>query len=131
MMHRRVSTRDLIALMVTLAVCCVVGLAQHRENVWLRYEHEMQDPVDDPPDPLRRGEFSLGRLRYRSPRDGRWGRYFRWGIDANKGDRLFIGILARLTRIDAAPIETIVDVGSDEMYDHPWLIAISVGDWML
>jgi hypothetical protein len=63
-----------------------------RERVWARYEHEMQDPVEDPPDALRKRRFSLGRLRYRSPLDGRRGRYFRWGIDANKGDRLFLGI---------------------------------------
>jgi hypothetical protein len=90
----------------------------------------MQDPVEDPPDVGRKGEFALGRLRYRSPLDG-GRRYSRWGIDANKGDRLFIGILNRLTRIDVEPIETIVDVDSDVMFNHPWLIAISVGDWQL
>jgi hypothetical protein len=30
-----------------------------------------------------------------------------------------------LTRIDTAPIETIIDADSDEMFDHPWLLAIS------
>jgi hypothetical protein len=90
----------------------------------------MQDPVDDPPDAGRKGEFALGRLRYRSPMDG-WGRYSRWGIDANKGDRLFIGILSRLTRIDTQPVETIVNSGSEEIFDLPFLFAISPGDWQL
>ncbi|HET8548557.1 MAG TPA: DUF4159 domain-containing protein [Bryobacteraceae bacterium] len=90
----------------------------------------MQDPVDDPPDAGRKGELTLGRLRYRSPMDGR-GWYARWGIDANKGDRLFIGILSRLTRIDVQPIETIVGIDSDDIFDLPWLIAISVGDWQI
>jgi hypothetical protein len=113
-----------------LFVVALFGLAQRRERVWARYEAEMQDPVPDPPDADRKGEFALGRLRYRSPMDRGWG-YSRWGIDANKGDRLFIGILLRLTRIDAAPIETIIDIDSDEIFDLPWLLAISVGDWQL
>jgi hypothetical protein len=108
------------------------GLAQVRDRVWARYEAEMQDPVDDPPDAGRKGEFSLGRLRYRSQLDGRrFGGYARWGIDANKGDRLFLSILRRLTRIDVEPIETIIDVDSDEMFNTPFLFAVSVGDWKL
>lgn len=114
--------------------------AQYRPNagaglgsrVWERYEHEMQDPVDDPPDARRKGEFALGRLRYYSPMDrGGRGRYARWGIDANKGDRLFISLMSRLTRLDAGPIETIVELDSDEIFEHPFTFAISVGDWQL
>lgn len=57
--------------------------------------------------------------------------YARWGIDANKGDRLFIAILRRLTRIDVQPVETIIDIDSDAIFDLPWLLAVSVGDWQL
>src|SRR6478735_2771953 len=49
----------------------VFGVAQVRDRIWARYEHEMQDPVEDPPDVGRKGEFTIGRLRYRSPLDGR------------------------------------------------------------
>jgi uncharacterized protein DUF4159 len=116
-----------------VAFCCFFGVfafTQVRERVWARYEAEMQDPVEDPPDVGHKGEFVLGRLRYRSPMDRGWS-YSRWGIDANKGDRLFIGILRRLTRIDVQPIETIIDVDSDEVFDLPWIFAVSVGDWRL
>jgi len=119
-----------------IGVCVVVGAlaalvpAQMRERVWARYEHEMQDPVDDPPDAIRKAEFQLGRLRYRSPMD-RGRRYYRWGIDVNKGDRTFISLLTRLTRIDVKPIETIVDIGTEDMFQHPWLMAGSVGDWRI
>ncbi|MBL8212318.1 MAG: DUF4159 domain-containing protein [Bryobacterales bacterium] len=99
-------------------------------NLWAQYEHEMQDPVNDPPDVDHKGEFALGRLRYRSPMDRRRG-YSRWGIDANKGDRIFIGLVKRLTRIDVQPIETIIDVTDDNMFNHPWMFAVSVGDWQL
>jgi hypothetical protein len=110
----------------------ILGVAQVRERVWARYEAEMQDPVEDPPDAGRSGEFALGRIRYRSPLDGRgFGGYARWGIDANKGDRLFISILRRLTRIDVEPIETIIDVDSEEIFETPFLFAVSVGDWQL
>jgi len=115
---------------VLLCAGAIIGLAQVRGRVWARYEAEMQDPVDDPPDARRRAEFALGRLRYRSPMDGgRW--YARWGIDVNKGDRTFIAVLNRLTRIDVQPIETIVDVSSDEVFNVPWMMAGSVGDWRL
>jgi hypothetical protein len=123
-----------------MAVVCLVlggaaaGIAQMRGRIQWKYEHEMQDPVEDPPDATRKGGFTIGRLRYWSPMDGRGrfgGGYARWGIDANKGDRLFIGILARLTRIDVAPIEQIIDVDSDDMFDTPFLFAVSVGDWQL
>jgi len=105
------------------------GLAAFAANKWSRYEHEMQDPVDDPADADRRGEFTFARLRYRSPLDGRRGGYHRWGIDCNKGDRLFIQSIARLTRIDTAPIETIVDVEDDAVFDWPYVFAVSAGDW--
>lgn len=117
-------------LFLILGVFVTLSLAQRGSRVWQRYEAEMQDPVEDPPDALHRGEFALGRLRYRSPLDWR-GSYARWGIDANKGDRLFIGLLHRLTRLDVQPIETIIDVSSDEIFQHPWLFAVSVGDWQL
>jgi len=55
----------------------------------------------------------------------------RWGIDANKGDRSFITALTRLTRLDTAPIETIIDIDSDEIFNWPWIFAVSAGDWDL
>lgn len=113
-----------------VAAFSLAAWAQVRGRIWARYEHEMQDPVDDPPDSGQPAEFTLGRLRYRSPMD-RFGRYARWGIDVNKGDRTFISLLRRLTRIDARSVETIIDASSDEIYNHPWIMAGSVGDWQL
>jgi hypothetical protein len=123
--------RAVCAVVAICGIFAVLGLTQMRERVWARYEDEMQDPMDDPPDVGRKGEFALGRLRYRSPLDRGGRSYSRWGIDANKGDRLFIGILQRLTRIDVQPIETIIDIDSDDIFDLPFLFAVSVGDWQL
>jgi len=109
---------------------------------WAQYEWEMQDPIPDPPDAWEEAEFAEGRLRFRSPLDGgRFGGFGggfgrgrgrrRWGIDANKGDRVFAQILRRLTRVHARSVEQIVDINSEDMYDYPWMLAISIGDWEL
>ncbi len=88
----------------------------------------MQDPVDDPDDAGQPGEFVFARLRYRSQRDGR--AYARWGIDANKGDRLFLWHLRRLTRLHTRSIEQIVDIDDDDVFNWPFLFAVSPGDWV-
>jgi hypothetical protein len=130
---RATLARNALLLSAAILLISAAAIAQFRGitrpgNVWERYEREMQDPIDDPPDARVRGEFELGRLRYRSSFDS--GRFrARWGIDANKGDRIFVGLLRRLTRIQVQSIETIVDVDEDEVFNHPFLVAISVGDW--
>jgi len=71
----------------------------HGQNRWAQYEREMQDPINDPPDAWEPTEFAFARLRYRSPRDSYFRRFARWGTDANKGDRLFMQAIRRLTRV--------------------------------
>ena len=89
-------------------------------NRWAQYEREMQDPIDDPPDAWEPTEFAFARLRYRSPRDGYFRRFARWGTDANKGDRLFMQAIRRLTRVHVRSVEEIVDVDSDEIFNWPF-----------
>jgi hypothetical protein len=107
----------------------IAGAQQFRQNRWARYEREMQDPVDDPPDADEKTEFVFGRLRFRSPRDG-WS-YSRWGIDCNKSDRQFLMGFERLTRVHARSIEEIVDIDSDTIFEWPWLLGVAIGDWVL
>jgi len=99
-----------------------------RHRRWAVYEHEMQSPVEDPPDAWEKTEFAFARLRFHSPRGGY---YQRWGIDTNRADRLFMQGLRRLTRIHARSVEEIVDIDSDEVYNWPYLYAVAVGDWVL
>ncbi len=108
--------------------------AQSGGRRWARYEHEMQNPAEDPPDAWEKTEFAFARLRFRSPRDGNRGYYrfghARWGTDSNKSERQFIQGLRRLTRIHARSVEEIVDIDSDEIYNWPWLYAVGIGDWV-
>ncbi|MBM3735574.1 MAG: DUF4159 domain-containing protein [Acidobacteria bacterium] len=120
--------------LVGAAVLFVFAAAAQRSSGtrrWQQYEHEMQDPADDPPDAWEKTEFAFARLRYRSNRDrgGRGWYRSRWGIDANKSERQFIQGLRRLTRVHARSVEQIVDIESDDMYDWPWLYAVGAGDW--
>jgi len=119
-----------------LAAAALLGAAQYLRsgNRWAKYEHEMQNPVNDPPDALVPAEFAFARLRFRSPRDGYGGygrRHLRWGTDTNKSDRIFMQAIRRLTRVNTRSIEEVVDVDEDEMFNWPFLYAVGVGDWAL
>jgi Domain of unknown function (DUF4159) len=112
------------------ALAIIIAAAQSgRTRRWMQYEHEMQNPADDPPDAWEQTEFSFGRLRYRSSRDGFY--RSRWGTDANKSERQFIQGLRRLTRVHARSVEQIVDIDSDDIFDWPWMYAVGIGDWKL
>lgn len=105
-------------------------LFAQRPRRWAQYEPEMQDPVEDPPDAWEPAEFAFGRLRYRSGGFGGRGFYrSRWGIDANKCDRLFAQGLRRLTRVNTRSVEQIVDIDSDDIFDWPWMYAVGPGAW--
>jgi hypothetical protein len=114
-----------------LGVVLLAAQQPRRQNRWAQYEHEMQDPIDDPPDAGERTEFAFARLRFRSPRDGYFRRHLRWGTDANKSERLFMQALRRLSRVHVRSIEEVVDIDSDALFDWPFLYAVGVGDWAL
>jgi hypothetical protein len=114
---------------VLIGLLLTSGMHAFARNKWWKYESEMQDPINDPPDANRPAEFAFARMRYRSSTDGFRG--MRWGIDANKGDRLFIVALRRLSLIDAQSIEEVVDIGTDELFNWPFLYAVTPGDWRL
>src|SRR5438128_1745807 len=108
-----------LAFLPLAAVLFAGAQVEHRGRRWAMYEHEMQNPADDPPGAWEQTEFAFARLRFRSYRDGRGFRRARWGTDANKSERQFIQGLRRLTRIHARSVEQIVDIDSDEIYEWP------------
>jgi hypothetical protein len=84
------------------------------------------------PAKLEKSEFAFARLRY-TDLGGRgfFGRGW-WATDYPKADRQFVMGLRRLTRIETRPVEQVVDAGSDEMYDWPWIYVEQAGGiWSL
>ncbi len=86
-----------------------------------------------------KAEFYWSRLRYTSGNAGMAGRgfgfgygfggYGGWARDYPKADRQFLLALKRLTRIQMRPIEQIVDLDSDEIFNYPWVYAVQVANW--
>ncbi len=99
-----------------------------------------QDSYDSSADPrAEKAEFYWSRLRYTSRGVGRggfgfgfgygYGGWAGWSRDYPKADRQFLLALKRLTRIQMRPIEQIVDLDSDEIFNYPWVYAVQVANW--
>jgi len=88
-----------------------------------------------------KAEFYWSRLRYtssgvgRGGGDGRFGFGFGyggwagWSRDYPKADRQFLLALKRLTRIQMRPVEQVVDLDSDDIFNYPWVYAVQVANW--
>jgi len=83
-----------------------------------------------------RAEFGWSRLRYDGAYGGGGGfggfggfRYGTWSQDYPKADRQFLIALRRLTRINAKPVEQVVDLNSDEIFNWPFVYAVQVQTW--
>jgi Domain of unknown function (DUF4159) len=80
-------------------------------------------------------EWAFARLRYNGVFGGGGFGGFRgrggsrWTTDYPKADRQFVQGVQRLTRLDARPIEQVVDPDTDELFDWPWIYAVEVGSW--
>jgi Domain of unknown function (DUF4159) len=84
---------------------------------------------------LEKTEWAFARLRYNGAFGGGGFGGFRgrggsrWATDSPKADRQFVQGVQRLTRLDARPIEQVVDPNTDELFDWPWIYAVEVGSW--
>ena len=85
---------------------------------------------------LGRKEYSWSRLRYTPAGGGGggygYGRWASWSRDYPKADRQFLIALKRLTRINARPVEQVVDLDSDgpeAIENFPWVYAVQVETW--
>ena len=90
-------------------------------------------PLILPDDADEKTEFMFSRLRYPSSRGGGgyWGVRGSWTTDYPKADRQFVQGVRRLTRIHVRSVENVVDLDSDEIFNHPWIYAVEVGHWDL
>jgi hypothetical protein len=87
-----------------------------------------------------KAEFYWSRLQYGSRSgDARmgggygfgygFGAWSGWRRDYPKADRQFLMALKRLTRIQMRPIEQVVDLDSDDIFNYPWVYAVQVAQW--
>ncbi len=90
-------------------------------------------PIINPPDANEKTEFTFARLRYPSGRSGGgyWGIRGSWSTDYPKADRQFVQGLRRLSRVHVRSVEEVVDLDTDEIFNHPWIYAVEVGHWDL
>ena len=81
-------------------------------------------------------EYSWSRLRYSMAGGGGggygFGRWASWSRDYPKADRQFLIAMKRLTRINARPVEQVVDLDSEgpqAIENVPWVYAVQVQTW--
>ncbi|HEY0264670.1 MAG TPA: DUF4159 domain-containing protein [Granulicella sp.] len=113
----------LVALVVLL--CCSAVFAWQRVADW-GYQPESSN---------QKAEFAWSRLAYTTGLGSQgygWG-YRGWGAswqrDYPKADRQFLIALNRLTRIQGRPVEQVVNLDSDEIFNYPWVYAVQVQTW--
>ena len=124
-MKRRLLAATGLAL---LAVCS--ALAWQRFGIRDIFPEREDDLI--PPGADAKSEFYFARLRYQNFRaSGMWAMRGSWSVDWPKADRQFLQGIRRLTRIDARPVEAIVDLRGDDIFDYPFLYAVEAGHWAL
>jgi hypothetical protein len=83
-----------------------------------------------------KNEYSWSRLQYSMAGGGNggygYGRWASWSRDYPKADRQFLIALKRLTRVNARPVEQVVNLDSDgpeSIENFPWVYAVQVQTW--
>lgn len=123
--------RPRFALVLILFGCAAFGLLHAQKEF---KEYPGQSNVPRPPDYNVPHEWVWARMRYSGGGGfrGGFGGWGSWATDYNKGDRILVKGLRRLTLLDTRSVEQVVDMdGSDDAYNWPFLYAVEVGRWDL
>ncbi len=77
------------------------------------------------------GEWTFARFHY--DLNSEWGfrKFQRWAADYPKADRQFVRGVRRLTRLQARPMEEVVDANSDDIFNWPWTYVEDAGGWQI
>jgi len=90
------------------------------------------EPLPLPPDATEKTEFVFARLRYPNIRaSGIWAMRGSWTVDYPKADRQFVQGVRRLSRLNVRSVEQVVDLVSDDLFDHPFVYVVEPGHWDL
>ena len=108
-----------------------VGAALWAQRGTIRdFIDEEDNPMAMPPDAGEKTEFAFARLRYRSKRNGYFGRGGgSWSTDYPKADRQFMQGVRRLTRLHSRSNEEVINPGDESLFNFPWIYAVEVGRW--
>ncbi len=124
-MHTRPWYRWLLTacLFVLLASPLLQGL-----QMWRRGQEE---EVPIPADASEETEYYFVRLAYQPSQYSRrrWGQP--WMTDSPAADRHFLQGVRRLSAIHARSLEKYLRPLDPELFDHPWIYAVEVGQWYL
>jgi hypothetical protein len=112
------------------------GLAAMQRNSQQYDEYGAREAFSSSDSESGKNEYSWSRLRYSMAGGGAggygYGRWASWSRDYPKADRQFLIALKRLTRINARPVEQVVDLDSDgpsAIENFPWVYAVQVQTW--
>jgi Domain of unknown function (DUF4159) len=105
---------------------------QHRAVSGVFRDDDEEVPLSAGDMNQRTAEWTFARFHY--DLNGEWGGYRgfqRWAADYPKADRQFAQGVRRLTRIQARPVEQVVDAYSDDLYNWPWVYVEDGGGWQM
>jgi hypothetical protein len=113
---------------VLAAALCGTGLFAYQRVANWGYQPEQS---------TEKAEFAWSRLAYTtnlgsSSNYGGFGGYGRrqsWSRDYPKADRQVLIALNRLTRVQGRPVEQIVNLDSDDIFNYPFVYAVQVEAW--
>jgi hypothetical protein len=113
--------RFTVVALSVLALCCTGIYAYQRTANWYQPQQTNE-----------KAEFAWSRLSYNTNLGGGgygYGRGASWSRDYPKADRQFLIALNRLTRIQGRPIEQVVNLDSDDIFNYPFVYAVQVQNW--
>jgi len=98
-----------------------------------RHVFDEENAPSLPPNAHDNAEWTFARFHYHLGNEWGYGMrgFQRWAADYPKADRQFVMGVRRLTRLHARPIEEVVDAGSDEIFNWPWLYVEDGGAWSI
>lgn len=121
-MTRRPRTRRFLAIALLLAATASAQYGGRRRG-------RQSEEIVMPPDAEAPAEFSFARLQYTNAEGGRWRGRGSWSTDWPEADRHFLQGVRRLSGIHARPLERLVTLTDDDIFDYPWVYAVEVGSW--
>ena len=119
-------------MVVSVIACIALSLVFAQRRGRPRFDDD-GEPLITPLDAGEKTEYQFTRLRYNQYRGGSgyWGVRGSWSTDYPKADRQFVQGVRRLSRLHVRSVEEVVDMDSDEIFNHPWIYGVEVGHWDL